>query len=182
MYGHLESATSLVRSRRPVRGVSMKKTPIPGLAPTHNPKKSARFGTLEDSSGVDCYGAPTHGASEDGIWWGTANAWVVMGDEDTSGCDDQGMPNGMCDGPDRDPHRPFLFEVTGHVGYEAFHGHFIASSEPALMRHLQMFTVLQAEDTELDVIRGQRFPYKARVGQAWFVNDSDFAEFELHYQ
>lgn len=123
---------------------------------------------------IDCYGVEVSGADDDGGWWGTPNAWIVFGDEDTSGCDERGEPDGSCDGPDHDPKTPTLFKVSGR-GWcgEDVSGYFIASSEEELVRHIRGFGPVEPQ-----IEKGHRLPFKVRVGQVWHVTDSGMQELE----
>lgn len=93
---------------------------------------------MKRNENEDCRGVQLIGYDEEkGNWWyGTPNAWCVIGDADTSGCDEHGVPDGSCDGPCSPPVTPTYFEVAGWRWGGEFSGYFIASNEETLRQWL----------------------------------------------
>lgn len=91
----------------------------------------------------DCHGCEILGCDDDGFWWGTPNAWHVVGDDDTSGCDHNGVPDGSPDGPEHPPATPTYFEVSGWMGAVEFTAYVIASNEANVRRMLSGFGVTE---------------------------------------
>ncbi len=84
----------------------------------------------------DYHGMDVIGLDDDGIWWGTPNAWWVYGDTDTSGSDENGVPDGSCDGPDAAPATPTYFEVSGFwYDGKSFTAYVVASSFEEVRHH-----------------------------------------------
>ena len=83
----------------------------------------------------DCHGVAMTGRDEGNLWAGTPNAWMVLGDEDTSGAE------GWEDGPPRAPATPTYFEASGAWENLDFQGYFLASNEANVRRYLDTLGV-----------------------------------------
>lgn len=122
---------------------------------------------------IDCHGRDVVGLDEDGGWWGTDNAWWILGDPDTSGCDENGVPDGSEDGPEHDPATPHLFIASG-VGYEGQQWDFavVASSEARLQEFAASLGVKRLEGIETHKLRRGRY----HVGKTVYLTDSQAAK------
>lgn len=107
---------------------------------------------------IDCHGVEIMGSDDDGCWYGTEHAWIVLGDPDTSGCDENGKPNGSRDGMDHPPATPHYFEASGYLGAAIMQMYVIASTE----QHVQNFahglgvvdlTISRGEAVERDLLK-----------------------------
>lgn len=109
---------------------------------------------------TDCYGVDPIGANDDGVWFGTANAWMLLGDPDTSGFDPiTGEPDGSQDGPDHPPKAPTYFNLTGFLGSDPLDAHCVASDEDRVLSFLR--NIGATEVRVLEATRLSRRRYKA---------------------
>lgn len=106
----------------------------------------------KDCKGIDVWGR------ENGVFWvGTPNAWFIIGDDDTSGCDETGKPDGSCDGPDVEPATPIYFQMEGRIDNNKTKIYVVASSYERACQRIPFYGL----QLECRVIR--QFPLKMKV-------------------
>lgn len=117
----------------------------------------------QDTIEVDCHGVSVVGEDDDGFWWGTLNAWFVIGDPDTSGED------GTCDGPDHPCATPTYFEVSGRFSPTGvdFQAYLVASNFEAVKHFLWCMCVV-----DVDVFQETRIRRKANPSGFIHVTDT----------
>lgn len=127
---------------------------------------------MEYDNNSDCYGADIIGSDDENLWTGTANAWSVLGDPDTSGYDPETGARGFADGPDLPPATPTYVEVVGRSGELDYQGFFLASNEETVRQFVAGIGVTDIQILEVTVLK---HPVKAIPYDFFHVDDEESA-------
>lgn len=130
------------------------------------------------SEPIDCHGRDASGCDDENFWMGTENAWYILGDEDTSGCDDDGTPNGLPDGPDHPPATPTFYEVSGKFQNLDFQGYFLASNEERVRKVLDTFFVRDVTILTSTLAANPNVTYQTLREGYLFVDDEESARLQ----